>query len=694
MSLSRENPLNAQILGRLRGPALDEQVKKLYRRIRSANDARQPQIEKQEKLLRQRRGIRKQKSFPWPGANNHNWPLTDAIARRWKPGICSLVLQADPVCYFFARNPNALAAQPTAQDYYHWRFHSMTDVEATVLELAENIFQDGIAYTRQGWEYRTEKQCRICRVKDLFPAGVEAAVNAFNARAVQMRAETEQAIASGQAPPNALEQVPDQVDAPTLILQTLEDEYILKSDNPMEVQQLQDAVRAIMDGAEVVKFYYQVVVADKPSWRALNVRQVIIPPRTKDIANADFIAIEHPLTADEVLSMAVDGHLDMAAASKAVDRMNKNATGDPQRSIGTGTVASSTGRSLNDVLDKADGIAPGLIDEPTQDTFLEVFCKLDINGDGINERCVLWYMPAVSENDATGIVLALYPYPYPFSVWPVVRYEFEHTSNRPYSSRGAAELLSVFQATANKLHNARLDAIQITLAPMFQMRATAGELNRNIKFIPGAIIPVTNVGDIAQIPMDTSGLLQFIQEENITKNLAEQYVGVFDPGIMAENSVERRTATEVEAVLQQTQSIFGQDASLFQTSMGKVHKQLWRLEIEFGPEELYYRVTGEERPKFAKKSEIAFDFDLEPSGTPANTSQALARRKALEMIQLFMGDMTGLIDKHALFTNYFSVTDRNLGKLMVRAPEEAALFQQMMQLTTQMNGGRPVAAMP
>lgn len=691
MSLQRNNPLSQDILGLLQSDDIQDQVKELWQRVRGADEARQSYLNKQEKLIRQRRGIRKTKSFPWPGANNHSWPLMDAVARRWKPGMVALVLQAEPVCYFFAKKPEQMDAAPIAQDYYHWRFHAMADVTNTVLELADATFQYGLAYTRQGWEYITEKQCRICRVVDLFPNGVDAAVNQFNANLAQARMEAQAAVAQGQGDPRMLNEIPPDVDAPTLITQVLEDEYVLRADDPLEFRQIQDAVRAILKGAEVVKFYYRVVKSDKPSWKALDPRYVIVPPRCKDIGEAEFIALEHTMTIDDLLQNGMDGVLDLDRASALARKLESSSGGDPDTESIPSDYASRG--AIQNVMDTSDGITTAMVDEPRTLKVFEIYCRLDIDGDGLREKCVLWYTPeGTTDRKESGTILALYPKPHPFFEWPIVRFEFEHNSNRPYHSRGGAELLSIFQATVNKLHNARLDAIQIALAPMLIKRTTAGDNERSIRFMPGAVIPVTTMGDVMPLQMDTSGLLKFLTEENYTKGLAEQYIGVFDPGILAENSAERRTATEVDAVMQQTQSIFGQDAALFQASMAKVHKQLWKLEMEFGPADLFFRVMGEAKPRFSKKSEIAHDYDIEPAGTPANTNQAFARRKALEMIQLFGADMTGLIDKHQLFMNYFRVMDRNLGKVIVRSPENAALVQQMMQLVSQMQGGKPPAA--
>lgn len=690
MSLERPNPVaidsNGGALPTVITYEVQKQVEDLWIRINNANDSRQEFIKKHEKLLRQRKGIRRPKNFPWPSANNHNWPLTDSIARRWKPGIVSLVLDADPICYFFGRTPDAAASAKVAQDYYSWRFREIEDFEKTALELADYVFQYGLAYSEQGWDYRTDKMCRVVRVADLFPGGPQAALDAYNQKAREATAQAQQAVQTGQAPPSVLQQVPQETTLSDFVLKTLEDEYLLKEDNRLEMSQLQEATTAILQGAEMVRFYYQVVRADKPMWRAHDPLRTIVPPRMQNIADADFIALEHMLSRDDIRKMAVDGYFIKEQAEKVVAFMSARSSGDPYRQAGIGALASSSRRMIMDVLDRADGILPGMIREPDLEPVYKIYCKLDINGDKILERCVLWYHFGSSDTtrDMRGTILACYPLPGPFVEWPVVDFKFEHTSERPYSSRGGAELLSVHQATVNKVHNARLDAIQIVLAPMLVMRVTAGDEARNIRFMPGGIIPVQSVGDIAPLQMDARPLQSLLVEENLTKQQAEQYIGVFDPSVLNDTTTERRTATEVQAVTEQTQSTFGMDAMLFQTSMKKVHRQFWLLEQEFGPSDLVYRVTGDPYPRTVKKYELAYDYDIVPAGTPANTNQSFARKKSMEAIQLFGQDMTGLINKHNLYKNYFDVMDRNLGKLVVRDESQAALIQQMQQAVAQM----------
>jgi hypothetical protein len=385
--------------------------------------------------------------------------------------------------------------------------------------------------------------------------------------------------------------------------------------------------------------------------------------------------------------MALDGYLDPAKTAEVLDKITEKSQHDSETNSWE---EYSYYSQIQRVKDSADGIDSAVaIDEDGCTNVWEIYCLQDL-GAQIREKVVIWYHPE------SKTVLARFAYPYPFDEWPIVRFQFEHLSRRPYESRGVSELAAVFQATTNKMHNARLDAVQITLAPIFQMRTPAGEVNRNIKFMPGTIIPVQAVGDIQPLAMDTKPIIQLMQEENLTKGLAEQYIGIFDPSVLAQNSSERRTATEVDAVTQQSQAVFGQDASLIQDSMQLVHKQLWHLCMEFDKDDLCYRVTGDQMPRLAKKSEIACDYDIVPAGTPANTSKQLAMARAREAMQLFLPDQSGLINKYELLKSYFDVLDRNMGKIILRSPDQAAAIQMVMQMVQQIGQqqGIPPAQLP
>ncbi len=685
--ITRGNPVGIEATGQVQ-PDLAPQVKELHERIRQADQDRADWTEKQRILLEQRRGIRKPKVVPWVGANNDSWPVTDGVIRRWKPGIVSLILDADPIAYFRAKKPDHIEPARSAQAFWHWKFSKIKDVRRTAFYLADLVAQHGLAYTHEGWDYHIERECRIVRTEELFPGGVQAALDRANAAIAQDNAALAQAIQQGQADPAT---------APTPLMQpeefvreTLLAEYRL-GDQGNEMEQVERATQAILQGAPYVKLYYHRVERDTVAWAALTPLNVVVPSRCTDVEYADFISIVFHMTADDIRSKVRDGVFTAEGAARVIERMRTSRQGDSRdRDSDFDSTTSSSRTAIQDVLDDIDGIETRHTrSEPGTEPIWKVYTRLDIDGDGIRERVILWY------HAPTSTVLSLTEYPFPFPEWPVTPYEFEHNDKRPYQARGIAEMLSVFQKQVNRLHNARLDAIQIVLSPMFTVRSIGGQINRNIRFRPGQFIPVQAPGDFAPVQHDISSLFQFLQEENFTKTLAEQYVGVYDSSITdALSPAERRTATEVESINASITNTFGQDAALFQTSFAKSTQKLWKLWVEFGPPEEYFRVTGEEQPRLARKHEIAHDYDIEPAGTPANTNKALALSRAREMIQLFSPDQTGLINKHYLYKNYFDLTDRELSKLIVRTETEAAAVQQILQAaqTAAGEGAPPFAA--
>lgn len=670
--IERTNPIGIEATGQVK-PDLTPQIKELHERIRQADQDRRDWTKKQQVLIEQRRGIRKPKTVPWVGANNDNWPVTDGVIRRWKPGIISLVLDADPIAYFLAKRPEHIEPARSAQAFWHWKFGKIRDVRRTAFYLADLIAQHGLAYTHEGWDYHIERKCRVVRSEELFPGGVQAALDTVNQQITQANAQLIQAIQAGQADPSTPQTPLMQPDE--FVRETLITEYQL-GDQGNEMEQVEHATQAILQGAPYVKLYYHCVERDTVAWAAMSPLNVVVPSRCADVEYADFITIVFHMTADEIRAKVRDGVFTNEAAQRVIARMRTSRQGDTtDRDADFDSTTASARTSIQDILDDIDGVETRHSrSEPGTEPIWKVYTRLDIDGDGIRERVILWY------HAPTSTTLSITEYPFPFPEWPVTPYEFEHNDKRPYQARGIAEMLTVFQKQVNRLHNARLDAIQIVLSPMFAVRSVGGQINRNIRFRPGQFVPVQSPGDFAPVPHDVSGLYQFLQEENYTKTLAEQYVGVFDSSITdALSPAERRTATEVESINASVTNVFGQDATLFQTSFAKSMGKLWKLWVEFGPPEEYFRVTGEDQPRLARKYEIAHDYDIEPAGTPANTNKALALSRAREMIQLFAPDQTGLINKHYLYKNYFDLTDRELSKLIVRTESDAAAVQQILQ---------------
>lgn len=670
----RENPIGIGATGQLDAP-FSEQIKSLHKRIVAADQSRETWLRKQHVLMAQRRGVRPPKKIPWEGANNDHIPLTDGVIRRWKPQMAALVLESDPVCYFKATKPEDIDAARSAQDYYNWRFLHISDLVKKVYQQVDMIAQYGIMYVRVGWHYRTEIRCRIIRADSLFPGGIE---QAYQMLQEQIAAQAQQT----QQPPPPVPSMED------FVTQTLQANYDLDETDVYKGQpQLNAAVAALLGGAKTFKIYTETVIEDRPDWMPVSPLQVIVPVVDRPLREQDFVAIIHRKTFDEIMDMAKAGLFvpeKIQEFDSARAKTNSESSLEVEGLSGPGSSSRTGIETTFARLDGVDRFSPVADrEEPSRYALWEIYTRLMIDGE--LKRVVVWYQPT------TKVILSVLDYPFPFHSWPVVLFEYESTADRPYQSRGIAEMLTTYQRLTCELHNARLDAIQIILSPMFTWRDPSQELRRNLRFRPGVVVPVQGGDDLKPVVQDHRSLMGFIQEEQLTKGLAEQLIGVYDQTMtQIQNPAERRTATEVQAMSSMVNTTFGQDAQMFQAGWAEVHEMLWQLILEFGPEEDYYRVQGDDVPRSIKKRDIARNFDIYPSGTPANTSKVLALARAREMLQIFITDQTGLVDKRELFKAYLDASDPLLAKRILRSIEAAAAIQKIMQLATM--DGEQIAA--
>jgi hypothetical protein len=631
---------------------LQPQVDKLIGEIADADKAREGWGDNQRKFTRQRYGLRlKKKTIPWKGASNLNVPLADKAVRRWKPGIVRLTHDATPVAHFFATGPEDTESARKAEIFYDWLFKWKMDSLDEVVYLADIVAQRGLAFVETAWEYRTERMARVVRTSSIFPQGVPR---------MQQTGEPDLAAIS----------------------QTLIQQYNLSPDRPDHMRAIATAAEGIADGIQALKIVYRQVVEDRPELVVHDPIKVVVPARETNIKNSNFICIQNIMTKDDLRRMATDEVLEVAAVEKVIDTIESRSDDMPD-AMGV-TSPGQIIREDRDSVDELTGILQ-VHEKPDTIEVWRIYTWLDINNDGERERVVLWLHPG------TKTILAIMEYVAPFSRWPIVQFDFEKThSKRIYSSRGIVQLLSALQVEINKLHNSRIDAVSIQLAPVFLVRST-GNLTRTLRWAPGTGLPVQSPDDIRPLIQDFRNLSEYMREEQFVRLIAEEYVGIFDAALgSATNPAERRTATEVEAIQAQISGIFNLDAMLWQKSWRDVHALIFALWRELGEEEVFVRVIGQDQPLQVLKHEIDKNFDIQPAGTPTNTNKAIELARAREVIQLMWNPFTfqtGLIDAQKLLDWYFTAHDYRRAKQIVRSPEQAAEQQEIMAAAAELSQG-------
>lgn len=616
-------------------------------------------LNRQARLIKLRMGIREgTKTVPWNDSSNVSVPLTDGLIRRWRPGVASLILDAEPVAFFTAQEPDDFDAARAAEPFFHFLFLEEMQAVNPAVQLVDTLAWHGHVYTRQSWCYRTARQSRVVPVASLFPRGPVAYVEEITQAAL--------AQSPGEDPPSPVE----------IIALRLRDEYDLT--DPQEEPLLLESAARILNGEPYVKLIYRRIVEDRPDWQVISPLNVIVP-QDQDPEDAEFFCIIHMLDEDALRGMAIDGHLPPDRVRAVLDQVSR------KRAPTSDGSANAVRDRIRDLMDRRAGRSGQQSErEVGQFPIWEVYARIDIDGDGERERCVLWYAPDLN------MPIALLDYVFPFDKWGITYYPFEG-ARRPIDNRGIADMVKSLQRIVNGYHNMRIDASQMLLAPVLLARQ-GGAMNwkESVQWRPGAIIPVTSTEDVKPLVHDLRILTQLLQEEQSHQRLAETYVGVFDATLTnLLQSSERRTAAEVNAIQGLSASIFGLDARIFQTSLTRSLNQIWNLWLEFGPSETYMRVTGE-APVPVKKSEIGRNFDIRAAGTPANTNrsfQIAALERAMQAI--FSNPLvlqSGRVDFSLLVERWLSLLDHNLARAIIRPPEEAAAVQTILQAAQGISG--------
>lgn len=624
----RLNPLSIQVLGELPADRFVEEFDRLAKRIDNDQDARSSWVQKTRDIDKQLRGEDRRKNKPWKHAAELSIPLTKKLLRRWTPVLYNLYAFADPLSHFKATQADAALAAPTAEEFFTWLVRDyMENTGREIRYLVHDIGAKGMGYLGVSWDYRREIESRVIIAGNLFPQGV---------------------------PQNE-----------RLVSQTIVEQYDLQFMTPELRAQLAQAVAALMGGAPYVSISYERVVSDKPKITRHDPLDVVVPPDSFETENAEYVCLLHDFTPSQLRQLAKDGILN----AQAVEALIEDAGSADDKKDVTRRHDYSNADMIRREQQEEAGIL--VVEEHKPIRVHQVYCMLDKNGDGIDERCVLWYSPLGKRR------LALHDFPFSFRYWPVFRFDYEDVDRRPYLARGMGEHLQDIQEQFNKQYRATADAIDIQLAPTFQVRMTSKLMPRTVKWGPGRFIPVSQIGDIAPIEKSPFNLHQYLQDRGELKTFAEEMVGSIDAALAATGRrLERRTAFEVQQVSGQIEAMQGMDSAIFQSSMAKVFQCVWELWLDFGQDEIYYMVTGTQQPQPFRKSEHSYKYQLTPAGTPGNTNRNAELGRMLQLLQIVGQFAPDLLNREFILRYIARLIDPRMAEQIVLSPIE----QQQMQL--------------
>ena len=565
----------------------------------------------------------KDPQYPWPGSSNINMPLIDSEVSKSKAPLMQLV-ETTPIVSFKALSAKAYEQTDAAENTMEWLLKTrMRGFKETVEMITDGIGMYGYAIGKITYEYNTSVKKETVYRREISQEELQgfALLHVF------------------------LEEGQDAQRNPF----TLEDFEINMSDFIAERWGLntndrvdQIAIERIMnwipkEKQESIQISRTFIECDAPHFSLVDNSKIYPEEGAKCIQDSERLTELFDDTVNDMRKKAQTGWYDAAAVKKILSEVAKAGDDAPGVIQGNDEQENVKTSQLNTKRKNREGLSAtarrGVI------PMKEVSCLFDIDGDGVEERCLLIYHP-----DSQTIVRFM-EHPHEHGQWPYVKFDNEATDGRYYSPRGFGEILNDIDNVITQNHRNKLNAMTISNNPTFKYRLSSNFNPNQVRWIPGQFIPVMNMQDFEQVQVQTKEH-SFDNEEVNLKFWGEQLVGSFDTAFRQQRS-EARTAQEVSAIQGIQQAATSLRVSRFQRSMKKVYEQIWALWMQYGDDKFTIALSDGQLRHYSKH-EINGQFDMVPVGTISNTNPEAELFKAKESITFLASLMeTGLLQAAA-----------------------------------------------
>jgi hypothetical protein len=263
--------------------------------------------------------------------------------------------------------------------------------------------------------------------------------------------------------------------------------------------------------------------------------------------------------------------------------------------------------------------------------------------------------------------------PYQHKQIPIVQLPYELIDPGFYSSRGVMELVQMYEASACKMWNEKLDFMSIANRPVLSTQG--GSINaQNIRWQPGAVYD-----SILQLIQQPAPPVDFDQEIQSNRSFAEQRVGIPDFGVgdQSDSQGKNKTATETNAITQVMQQSNDLRARVTKTAMSTVFEQAWSLLRQYKKNDLDYFW----RKKRVTLDDAAFDnaYVLKPNGSVDGYSREREIQKLMQLRQLTTQQPAPWIKVPEIDRKIIELMDSDWIMQVYQNPQEAQADQQEQQ---------------
>ncbi len=220
-----------------------------------------------------------------------------------------------------------------------------------------------------------------------------------------------------------------------------------------------------------------------------------------------------------------------------------------------------------------------------------------------------------------------------------IKYDFIKEPGR-FFSMGLAEWVHNSQAEMDAIHNQRLDAGLLTNVPFGFYKATAGFKQGIIKIEPGKLFPVADPQGV-NFPQTNWRPTFSFQEEQLVKRYAGEQAGLTDPAI-GQFTSKRQSASEfvgtASALDLRTEDI----VEGFVRSLKEELHRILGLYQQYGPRERIFRAGGAggvEITKRFEKDRLQGKILLRLTANLQQINEQLQRQLAMDMLSLLLNQL-------------------------------------------------------
>lgn len=384
------------------------------------------------------------------------------------------------------------------------------------------------------------------------------------------------------------------------------------------------------------------IIFDGPVIRTINIEDFFIAGTNIDNPDsADIIGERSFYSKSELVKLAQQGFFFKEALDKILKTEPMNAS----------QLLSAQSVQLKEQAERLSGIDPEQSGIKTYE-IEEVYCRYDIDNDGIDEELVVW------REKASGLILRLtyLERACPGALRPYTIKKFIDRPGSPFGI-GMAELMYGISNGIDYIANQRLDYGTLQNLPFGFVRSTSGTKPKEMRLAPGVLYPVDDPQTDVFFPRLNGGTAYGFQEEQNFKDYGDKVSGLsgFNLGSTTSQG-PTRTATGTAALVAETNANLDIYIKRFQRGYKRNLKILDMQIQQLLPLGTIIRVSGmdgkEILTQFENRKAIQFNSDFELTANSVNSNKAVERDTAQMLLQILQNPLNlqgGLVTPQNLY---------------------------------------------